>query len=454
MAANTDPPFRYLCKDLRTGVTGELIADDDGIRLKLVRFDHQIFLGGAENFTVELESGDIATLLDCVPMSWGHAVLHTRPNQVLIGRRPWSEDDRVKLLTFSFWNARQALHYNDHMMFAETQDGEHPFNQLVPRIDFSKLRILEAKTDFAVVRVGLDASLHFDRFRSGPDFRPLVSIEFSHPQDVTDAHRFASNILTFFELSSGCKSRLLNMMVSTFSAAEREADPEDFPPNDFKLRLPFTAWEDDGIGLIPCALFSVFETEQRELTRAALEQWVARLSEWQPAYALLSRYIASRAQFDRDRLLRLAALFESIPLNDSRTDVTGSERAAIVAAAQKGAVDVGRSDLSDRIRELLGGLNKKTLKVRLNKALERVARRFGTMPADMHDDLGHFAKLRNDAAHGRIALSGEDAAKDIGAMRAAELLCLLCMLNGLEVPESARDSIGRHSLGSYLIFRQ
>lgn len=454
MTSDADPPFRWLCREGESGLTGEFVADDEGIRLKLVRYDGRWFSGETKDIGVQLENGDVATLFDCVPISWGQVAFETHVNQALIGRRPWTTDDRVKLLTFSFWNGRQALHYADHMTFEHDDSSEHPFNHFVPRVDFSKLQIFEAVTDVATISVQLDAKLKFDRFRSGPEFRPLVAIEFVEPQGLDSAHRLASHVLTFFEMSSGRKSRLLDMMVSTQSLAELASAEEKFPSHNFKLRLPYGAWEAEKIRDIPCALFSVFDVPDREATRRALEKWVSRLAEWEPAYALLSGYLSNRNQFDRDRLLRLAAWFEAMPLADTRTDVSAAQRTAIVAAAQASADQQGRPDLSDRIRELLGGLSRKALKARLEGARERAASRFGaSVPESTAVDLVHFAKLRNDAAHGRIAMSGDNAARDIRAIRAAELICLLSLLSDLELPSSVSGSIGTHSLGAYSIFQ-
>src|SRR6185503_19937881 len=118
-----------------------------------------------------------------------------------------NDDDQVRLVMFSFWEARQALSYSEHL----TLSDDTPF---LPIVDTKKLNILEVACSAAVVKIGFAANISFDRFKPGPSLRPSVVIEFEESQSLSAALHFASDVLGFFELSCGRHSRLLDVTVS------------------------------------------------------------------------------------------------------------------------------------------------------------------------------------------------------------------------------------------------
>jgi hypothetical protein len=452
-SAYIDPPFRRLCREVASGHHGELVVEG-GLRLRLLSYEPTLFRGSVADFRIETEDGMKVTLLDCVPLSWGAHELECAPNQLVRGQRFWEPNDTVRFLSFSFWGAREALHYNDHVDsgLSNEEPSIPSFRTFIPeRIEYSKLDVLTADCETASITVGLNASLRFDRFQPGPRFKPSVRIDFRNPINLDSARRFARHVLTFFELSVGVRSRMLNVRVSTQTLKEQEAAVDsDRPVDDFEFRGPHDEWTIER-AFPGCAAFPVHSEAERKASASCLAKWLERIEEWEPAYALASMYIAKRRGFDRDRLMRLASWFEALPMIERRSDVTKEQRMAIAEAAQARARELGRSDLEERIGDVLGSLGYKALRQQIGDVASKLRHRFGKLvPEGIEKDLRHVAKLRNDAAHGRIALDESDPAANIAALRALELVCFLAMLHDL--PVTPRN-VENNSLAHYILSR-
>lgn len=456
--AYVDPPFRQLCRETQVGLTGEFVFEADQLKLKLISWEGQLFQPTARDICIELEDGHVATLLQCVPQEWNAHFVDCNVNQAVIGHREWTPDDRVRRLTFAFWAAREALHYNDHVeagIEALDDIGDAVPTLLPSKIERSKLSILNATAGNLRVEVGFDAVVGFDRFRPGPRFRPLVAIEFTEPEELDVAKRLARHVLSFFELSVGVRSRMIDLRIGTQSLEERNSSiAAGAEPDEFMVRVPHTPWGIADRAPPGTAAFPVYNPEQRALTAKMLSDWLERVTDWEPSYALASQYLTMRSQFNRDRLLRLAAWFESLPIGERKSAIAKTHREAITRAAQEQASKLGLDEYHERIREVLDGLAKKPLKAQLCDVAAILRERFPNLvPEEIAADLQRFAKLRNDAAHGRIALSDDDGARNIRAMRAVELVCFLSMLTDMPVTTATANNLVRHVLAHYALWR-
>jgi hypothetical protein len=120
----SDDPIEAICKDLPTGLAGQLIIRDEGFLLKLFTFGDEEYFEAKEackasltQRVVQLDTGEYATLLDCAESesrgAYGFADFGTFqqniiPNIILIGPRPWTSADRARSISFKFAHGDKA----------------------------------------------------------------------------------------------------------------------------------------------------------------------------------------------------------------------------------------------------------------------------------------------------------------------------------------------------------
>src|SRR5215212_8212931 len=118
-----DEPLRLICRDIESGLSGELIVRDDNLLLKLFSFDAEPRLPKAKNRYLQLETGEFASLLNCQNggpserwWSGGFKAFRQdiRPHFVFLGARQWTEADKVGSIYFTIASAIQAINYCEH----------------------------------------------------------------------------------------------------------------------------------------------------------------------------------------------------------------------------------------------------------------------------------------------------------------------------------------------------
>jgi hypothetical protein len=434
------------CKDSETGRLGQLIVEDENLSLALWAIDdpHGGIWPDAERRLVLLETGEYATLLDCVAPSlsqlFGPAFRvqkqHTIPNIVLIGSRAWETQERARWLSFTFTGANSALFYREHVESRfEMQDNEFLQTEIT---DHARTNIFNVRTDEGTT---ITARLDWNS-------NPYLVVETDTALDIDEILALANTILLFFQISLGHRSKMFDMMIGGLPEAQQRDG--DAASECFKLRRYFT-WVPREVTHKGDIIFPVYTASERRGTETSLKTWVERRVEWGTTYLLARRYLAGSEVYDRDRLLRLMAWFEAIPSYNNETGITDKdlqnlrrkireqrEFTQIIRGLQSPwAITADPADHAKRrLSAALNQLRRYELKERLSQAVGRVRTCFGQqiVPSWCEVDCGEAARMRDDAAHGSRGKPTDDFPLLERAIHAVEMVCLLSMVADLGVP--------------------
>jgi hypothetical protein len=170
---------------------------------------------------------------------------------------------------------------------ASSGDRGHPLHTHV--IDHGRLEILSAQG--GGVRVTLHMSVSF-RIGVDPEMRstPVVNVELEREDAILSLIYIAHEILVFFEVSLGVRSRLYDVYINAMTENRPIESVQGVGEDQFKLRLCYGDWTPSNeLAHRGDVVFRVYDSARREATRNALSSWLERRQVWKPAYALVDR---------------------------------------------------------------------------------------------------------------------------------------------------------------------
>jgi hypothetical protein len=166
---------------------------------------------------------------------------------------------------------------------------------------------------------------------------------------------------------------------------------------------------------------------------------------------LLLGYLAGADVYSRDRLLRLLAWFESIPLHGGEILISNQQIKKMRSVLEDES-DVTRIGISqERLKQVLQELRRTPLKERMIKSINENRERFGLgrVPKEIEADCHAAVGYRNKAAHGSMQLEKSNLDDFARAIHAVELICTMSMVRELEVNADKLVPIFQHPLLSY-----
>jgi hypothetical protein len=436
-----------------------------------VHSDGSALINGHDDRRVlQLTNGQYATLLDCVDAGSGDSgdsrtnfivfQQHVIPNTVLLGTRAWGPSELVRSIQFKFVGANSALHYSEHSAGHFEASSERTGQALDTHVvEYSKLDILTAKGGpisvkhwmSVVMRLGIDRDARST---------PVVIAGLDEGVEIKSSLSIVYEILAFFEMSLGVRSRAYEIYVSPLTETERIASMEvDGNDQQFLVRLFYGDWQPSKRRTHPGdVVFPVYSSSQRGATSTTLSSWLERRQGWRTAYALASAYLREPDLYDRDRLLRLFAWFEAIPVYQEQSGMSPHQNRKLSRAVSQKAQELGIQVDKGRIREVLNELKRRPLKARMTGAVDLARARFGEtfIPPETLQDCLEAVRFRNLAAHGDLTAGHYEFSLFERAIDAVQMICFLSMLPDLDStdpPVQLRPS-SQHPLMSYRLLRR
>jgi hypothetical protein len=457
--AYTDEPVRVACRDLATDLSGQLIVQDDELLLILTSFEQQWIYNHEETRIERIETGEYATLLDCIDGGLARKggtsdfccyQQNVIPNMVVIGSRAWTSTDLIRSASFAFVGAETALHYGEHRRFDVSSDRD------TYEIDYNRLNILSVQGGGVHVRLWVSVTFGFS-IDVETHSTPIVILNLDDGVPIHSFMPIVHQILIFFEISLGVRSRAREIKITPLTEQEREtlSDPTY---EEFRMRLWFADWAPlERATHLGDVAFPVHRSSDRDATASALSAWLERREAWKISYALAKAYLRTIDTYGRDRLLRLFAWFEAIPLYQERSGILRPQIAKLATAAYREAQEQSIEIDKNRLREVLSELKHRPLKERMALAVGRVRARFGcgVVPPEIDTDCREAVRLRNLAAHGRLTTDDFDFPSFVRAIDAAQMVCFLSMLVDLDLCEASAPFQTRslHPLMSYRLHK-
>lgn len=468
---------QYLFKDLdldfccetQDGMQqGTITISDSDTKLNLYSFDGQFFDNEQDIFKLKLHNAQYATLLECQLSGSGEtsgsrsSIRNSEivPNFVLLGWRPWDESDKVRSFSFTFVGARNAIHYGDFRQSefkklrpSDSDDG--PWVD-VDIIDYSKTKIIEFKTEGGIeISISMNISGTFGFASREFKCIPYVNVQAPHGLSVRQSMKLAADILNFFEMSLGHKTRLLDTRV--FAATRQEisdkiAEDPNYSVPEFQLR----SWHDDFSGLTIThpgdALFMFYNPEDRKIASSALNKWLDRREAWSNSYWLSRQYLKDNEVFDRPRMLKLMAWFESMPNHEFSSRVTDTLLSKLRRAV-RGLPEFRETGLTaERLSSVLAELKRIPIKERLTSSIRDIKIYFANivLPEELEEHAHSAVGIRNISAHGGEYAPLANSTDVVMCVWAIETICLLSSLVSI-APEEFLFERSFHPLKRYLV---
>jgi hypothetical protein len=301
----TDEPLEVFCRDLCTGLTGRLVIQDEELRLTLFSFDKELSFKHEQERVLQLENSEYATLLNCVEGGGSEGTYgrsdflcrqyHIVPNMIVIGERAWGPNDLVRLIRFKFVGAKTTLEYAEHSRRRFEASSKDTGNALDSHtIDYSRLDILNAQGGGIHVRLWMSVvdSLGIDR---ETQTEPVIIVDLEKRAQIPASLSIAREILVFFEMSLGVRSRMREMYVRSGTEQEQIASKERGGRyEEFRVCLRFGDWAPSRERTHPAyVVFPVYSSDDRDAAKAALSSWLERRQAWKTPYVLASAYLSA-----------------------------------------------------------------------------------------------------------------------------------------------------------------
>ncbi len=431
--------YDEICFEPETGMSGRLIVDEDSIKIDLFSFERR----AAAPFTQErreiiLSTGRIATLMNSIVKLSGTSSTMTRSvehveidaNDIVLGMRGWSSEDRVAIIEFCLPDAKASLSYRDHVKFEYSDENGTEAD--IRRFIFDKLEVARINADDFEVVFSKRPSVQVAT-KDKIDDPMWITVIFKNPVELESALQIPFHLEVFFELSEGRPLQQKGLALR----ASNSSDSEEFSQlNDFEF------YRNSSLGNYKHsahrhtdAIFTIFSPDMREKTIYALTKWLSRRKEWEVTYWLISSFTHGNAIYDRGNLLRAMAWFESIPDYQTASLITDSKLKNFRKECRKLQSFVDLDISPARLKEVLNELTRSSLVDRIDSAIKNIRAAYGEgiLPRQFDDHCKLAKNIRNSAAHGGGDENEKDFRQVIAATSAIETLALLSTIMTLNI---------------------
>lgn len=426
------------CWQPDSGWTGKLVVSHIEMKATLTGFEERQGFRGFQNDNVELTlaSGETVTLLDCRNGLLGSIATATKflahaellPNYLLVGDRRWTDSDLVARIEFCLPDARASLSFGDHRkMDIEGDDNE---TILVSKTHLSRTEIGRIQMPDMEITLSVQKTLARGTKDNVGDDPVWISVRFHAPSPLYETFQVPFHIATFFELSVGRPLQPRGFVVR----AHRDPPPQEHYTHVDDFEFYRTENPVERLGQQHHEpVFTVWHSEERQVTLQALKLWLDRRYAWEVTYWLASQFVHGGREINRSNLLRAMAWFEAIPTYQLVSAMNDGDLRAF--SRECGKLDSFKTlnVASSRLKEVLNELRRSTLSQRIEAAIADVNRYVGTVFLDnaFLEDCKRAKKLRDKAAHGGDASLEADFGEVVAATSAIETLAFIstiCML--------------------------
>ncbi|TIN09391.1 hypothetical protein [Mesorhizobium sp.] len=401
--------------------SGRFLVTSSEIKAELFSFGPRPRAMPPKDPILTLETGKIVTLFGSWPRFFA-STIHAQ--HALIGNRAWDENYRVAAAEFCRPAAKGSLAYNQHRAL------EFEENVQTERVYQDRLQIVEVAADGIVVRLNKNQSVFAGRIEEISRDPTWISVTFSEPVPLADIFQVLFHVQIFFELSEGRPCRRVGQAVSTRQHTEAtEFDHDAY----FSLYVPETpSVENPEFYSEPA--FRVFRDVDRAETTRALTLWLNRRKQWDVTYWLAYQFINGGNIYDRSRMLKAMAWFESIPTYQVDSGITDAQLKDVRKAARQESCIKALGISDKRLSEVVNSLKQIPLVERFEKAIADILNQFGDdiLPETIIGDCKLAKRFRDEAAHGARDRS-TDPREYFIAMAAVETVAYLATMRELGI---------------------
>ncbi len=455
------PQFDFICKARNGNAFGRFTVAHGDIYARLTHPDPREYLRSGSAVSLLLENGSFATLFGFDrPHSWSLStpavyfnIEKFHPHYAVIGHNEWQDTNRIFRIEFCLTGSAGTIGYLEHL--------ETAFNSSVSeknkgstttttwrhdKVDFLKVSASEMLVTLSKQRQ-LGAGYTDAEIGKDPTW---ILINIPHGVRLSEIFQYVFHVRTFFEISAGMPSKAVSIAISTVESGHGTSDFSFFE----RGKIP----DDDDRDEFPTdPAFSAHDQIKRDELEQALLKWIDRRKQWEVTYWLASSFVHGGISYDRQRLLRAFAWFESIPDYLFEDCVTKGQldklRPKIRELDEFKSLNVSNEHLSG----VLSALQRRPLSERINTAIADLRQILGgdLVPSTLEQDCKLAKKLRDEAAHGAQDTLSDNFSRYVLAISAIETLAFLATIRnlteGINTYKKVLNQIRSHPYASYIV---
>ncbi|QUJ77349.1 hypothetical protein KDD17_04930 [Sulfitobacter albidus] len=431
-------------------IPGRISFSPERIDVKLVGFEDFVYFKHDASIALRLEDNQYCTVTP-ISTSPGSAstARHTchyltfDARQVILGFRPWEEDDRVKEFHFKLSNTNGLLDAPD----------------IRRRITVSKLgdlpdaTIIEARSGDATVTISYSYSFDWrdDNF-SVSDAHG--SVEFAKPKSVAEVSKFVAVLRTFFTMAAAIEVRTGDYWLVPDRDQEQPLVGGGTAPASFQLIWPTGQAEaaEENRDHQPTSVLRCFEEVDRKSTSSCLTFWMENWATWNPAFSGLLLATREGNIFDTSRILNACKWLESTPDAKQLKLDNKYELKKISEAAIEKACDLGL-DLSDRILGAISQLRTESRNDLLKRLIDLTVQKDDPLLKERFlKDIHKAFNIRGRFAHSKFDHTSNDEFGDyVRCTQAVEALAFFLLYRKLPLPADHHWGYGPNNFTEYLV---
>jgi ApeA N-terminal domain 1 len=358
-------------------------------------------------------------------------------NTAVIGRTQWSDKDQLKRVIFTVPQADHTLRHREKM----------------ERI--AQARIEDSAVDRCIfsVRVGTNTyrvyylatfSLDLDR---PSKIWPCFEIEFDDGAMLSDYLDSVQHVVSFLALvlTKDLKPEAIQILRLTQLEFESAIKKDEFV-EAHSVEYIWSIKEHDASGIWTGQDFlRVWDDTYLAVFEACLSAWITRYKLWRPANVLMLGCLRRWGEMSPERLLAACTWFEEIPTSKSLNTMDSKDFERIALSANEKAVELGYSEMDNRITGALKRLSGESHKDQFERLLKGIREKFGYQITS-DDIIAHLLqamKLRGKAAHGHLSVEDDGEYRKLAkSTYAMEAFCFLLTVQDLPIDKKAIEQLG------------
>ena len=376
---------------------------------------------GRKTITGVLDDQKKVSLIECVTIHEGRyygeegVSQHYKffPHYVIIGDRHFSHADKtISAISLIVDDAMTLFHDREsfgtlvkspselnNVIASEIFDGAS-FVGEVPVIAYytGKEKIFSSNTVFGKVSARNSPSFNI----GGPagvyiKNTIFVDMEFNEPVSVREMDSRLRRVLRFFEVIVGRSQNLLEINIVQSGVAAQEASSVYINMYSNRSRIKVNSESDFRDILIDAV------GEPKKFSDV-LSAWLERDVTWRPARARFSTGWGQHRDYDADRIVRAANMFDLLPANDFPEDIPLSdELASAVAESKEKFHQLPLSDKRNAVLDALGRVGKQSHKQRIQHRSRVLNDVIGDLIPEVNIVTDAAVDCRNMYVHGDVS---------------------------------------------------
>jgi hypothetical protein len=446
------------CLEMVTGknLTGTLVLSDETISAQIYSYTDPFHIAGEQPIILLAETNYIVSLHSNITA--GPANITAGPgrsfrpqraiyrqeiisNLAVVGRDPWTAEDKVKWVTFSVKHSKGLMRHRAKVKAI----GQNKY----PTEDH--LTIFRDTAEGMTLKAGYSATWGME-FDAPAELWPVFEIEFDEPRSIEDYIVPVSDYVGFLSFCFGMELKPSAIRIDRLSAEEmKTAIENDSYLGHHEVHYVWPEIEINSRNLwVGGSPVLCRDDKELDSFRACLLVWMNRADEWKKSYRLMMTSFGLKNVISAERLINACRWFEEIPIAQTENALSNEDIELISAVANKKALELGHPPIiRERITGAIKWVKAESAEERFTRLVAMIEKKFGKgiLAENAVAHLKRANQFRGRTAHGHFNPESEAEFRAFfRSTLAMEALCYLLTALDLPISEAGISRTGYNPL--------